>query len=210
MAAGTTEETGQHYVFAKSVKDISVISLRTCSLRPHQRGAGCTVVQGDDLHGVFGSRTQAVDDGRLSVTAGGRVELSLAFFRVGVQNPVGCDDSFRTVPGDTEGGGVDLREAQVFGPVHILNQGEIQVKEELRLEDEGILIGEKPNDQRWYGHPNLRTNHSLVKALTTIGELSPSCPSAYTLKTYSAVGIRPEKVISVWSGKQVTLIKEEY
>lgn len=42
----------------------------------------------------------------------------------------------------------------------------------------------------------------LVKAFTTSGELSPSCPRAYTLKTYSTVGIRPEKVISVWSGKE--------
>lgn len=42
----------------------------------------------------------------------------------------------------------------------------------------------------------------LVWASTTIGELSPSSPSAITLRVYSAVGISPEKVISVWSGKR--------
>lgn len=44
--------------------------------------------------------------------------------------------------------------------------------------------------------------HLRVIAVSTSGELSPSCPRAYTLKMYSTVGNRPEKVISVWSGEE--------
>lgn len=50
--------------------------------------------------------------------------------------------------------------------------------------------------------PPKKCKSLLVKAFTTTGELSPSCPRAYTLKMYSAVGISPEKVISVWSGNE--------
>lgn len=39
--------------------------------------------------------------------------------------------------------------------------------------------------------------HAPVTAVSTRGGLSPSCPRAYTLRMYSTVGCRPEKVISV-------------
>ncbi len=47
-----------------------------------------------------------------------------------------------------------------------------------------------------------------MTTVSTRGGLSPSCPKAYTLTVYFAVGIRPENVISVWSA--VTCEKHTY
>lgn len=53
-----------------------LISFCTCSLSANQRRAGHVVVQGDDLHSVFGAWLQAVDYSGLSVSSGGGAHLS--------------------------------------------------------------------------------------------------------------------------------------
>lgn len=76
-------------------------------------------MQSDDLHRVLGARLQIVDGGGLGVPPGGREQLPFTFLGTGVQDPVGRDDSLGTVPADPQGGGLDVREAEVFGVVHI-------------------------------------------------------------------------------------------
>lgn len=76
-------------------------------------------MQSDDLHRVLGARLQTIDDGGLGVAPRGREQLPLTLLRTGVQDPVGRDDSLGTIPADPQGGGLDVREAEVFGVVHI-------------------------------------------------------------------------------------------
>ena len=65
-------------------------------------------MHGDDLHSVFSARLQTVDDGGLCISSGGRTQLSLSLLRTRVQDAVRSNDSLRTVPGDSQGGGVDV------------------------------------------------------------------------------------------------------
>lgn len=76
-------------------------------------------MQSDNLHRVLGTRLQTVDDGGLGVPPGGWDQLPFALLGAGVQDPVGRDDAFGTVPPDPQRGGLDVGEAQVFGMVHI-------------------------------------------------------------------------------------------
>lgn len=76
-------------------------------------------MQGDDLHRVLGARLQTVDGGGLSVPPGGREQLPFTLLGTGVEDPVGRDDSVGAVPVDPQGGGLNVREAEVLGVVHI-------------------------------------------------------------------------------------------
>lgn len=76
-------------------------------------------MQCNDLDGVLGARLQAIDYRRLCVSSWCRQQLSLAFLWARIQNPVRCDNSLGAVPRDLHGGGIDFREGQVLGVVHI-------------------------------------------------------------------------------------------
>lgn len=112
---GETLAIGDVYVD----RSISYSCFHTCSLCPLQWGAGCVIMQGNDLDGVFGSGLQAVDYRRLGVSSWRRQQLSFAFLWARIQNPVGCDDALRAVPRELHGGGIDFREGEVLGVVHI-------------------------------------------------------------------------------------------
>lgn len=131
----------------------------TCCLGSNQRGAGRIVMQSDDLHRVLGAWLQTVDGGGLGVPPGGREQLPFTLLGTGVQDPVGRDDSLGTVPADPQGGGLDVREAEVFGVVHIW-------MEVVGLGVSGGLV--------WKSFSRKKSRVLLVKALTTTGELSPS------------------------------------
>lgn len=91
----------------------------TCSLCSLQWGTGCVIVQRDDLDVVLGTGLQAVDHCRLGVPSWRGQQLSFAFLRARIQNPVRCNDSLGAVPRDLHGGGIDVGEGQVLGVVHI-------------------------------------------------------------------------------------------
>lgn len=74
----------------------------TCRLGSNQRGAGCIVMQSDDLHSVLSARLQTKDSGGLGVGPGGRDQLPFALLGTGVQDPVGRDDPLRSVPANPQ------------------------------------------------------------------------------------------------------------
>lgn len=83
-------------------------TLGTCGLCPGQRRADLAVVRGEDLHGVLGAGLESMDDSGLGISSGSRKQLPLPLLWTGIQDPVGSDDSLRTVPGDPQRGGVHV------------------------------------------------------------------------------------------------------
>lgn len=90
----------------------------TCGLSSHQRWAGCSVMEGDDLNSILCSRAKVSKHHTVLVPSGCWAQLSLTFLCTGVQDAVWRYCAVWAVPGDAHGGGVDVREGELLRTVH--------------------------------------------------------------------------------------------
>lgn len=160
---------GQKMVFSMIFKKLNIYEmsagkmtafscLYTCGLRSHQRFAGCSVMQGDDLDSVLCPWMETTEQHVVLLTPGCRTQLSLALLRAGVEDAVWCHSTVWTVPVDAHGGGVNVGEDEVFGTVHSCKEVCSWKDKDMMIKTDGKSINNCNNSSGWTLPPRHFTN----------------------------------------------------